>query len=78
MEEHDLRIDNRIYSKQALNEARVAFANYLKVNVCLDAVGNVNLTFCVLDQYRESSREVILEFMNYVLDRSIQLQQEKA
>ena len=69
-------ISNDIYARKAIAEAQSAFSNYCKVKASPVKTGNAELTFQVKEEHLNNSREIILEFLNYALDRSVQLQQE--
>ena len=65
-------IDNSIYPKQAVLDAKTAFAPYADTRVVPTKHG-VTLIFSVKPNYDSERRQVFLEFMNYLLDRVIQI-----
>ena len=69
-------LDNRIYPKQAVFDAKSAFASYADVRVVQNG-RNVALSFTVKPAFDSSRRQIYLEFLNYLLDRTIQIVAEK-
>ncbi len=65
-------IDHNLYPRKALAEARQAYREYCAVNIVPLSGPRAQVTISVKEVYCESAREVILEFLNYALDRSIQ------
>ena len=65
-------IDNSIYSKPALSETRQAFKEYCSVNAVPIANQQVKLLININDKYQDNKREIVLEFMNFLLDLSAQ------
>ncbi len=65
-------IDNSLYSKQALSETRQAFKEYCSIKVTPLPGQQVKLHIAVKQQYQDSCRQIVLEFMNYLLDLSAQ------
>ena len=65
-------IDNTLYTRRALNEARNAFAKYCVVRATPDANGLVGITVTVNSDFQQDARQVILEFWNFFLDTACQ------
>ncbi len=65
-------IDHNVYPRKALAEARQAYREYCAVTIVPLSGQRVQVTISVKMAYRENAREVILEFLNYALDRSVQ------
>lgn len=66
-------VDNSIYPKTAILEAKKAFSKYLDVKITPKNTGNICISLKPFRNYEAQSREIILEFLNYALDYSIQL-----
>ena len=66
-------IDNSLYPKRAVAEARQAYREYCDVEVAPAVDGGVELAFSVKPPYANKEREVILNFLNYALDLSMQM-----
>lgn len=62
------RIDNSLYSRKALADAREAYATYCSVRATPQTNGQVDVTVEVKADYVPESRQVTLEFWNYFLD----------
>lgn len=71
-----IHIDNAIYPKKAVIDAKAAFAPYADFQAVPDG-GGIVLTIKVKQAYISDRCQIFLEFMNYLLDRSIQLSAEK-
>jgi hypothetical protein len=65
-------VDHTVYPRKALAEARQAYREYCDVTITPLSVQRAQVTISVKAAYHESAREVILEFLNYALDRSVQ------
>ncbi len=76
---HDvtLPISNDLYVKTAVLEAKGKFAQYLRLELKPQNNGAVAAVFSVSEKYANDEREIILECLNYMLDRSIQIMLEK-
>jgi len=72
-----LDISNDIYSKAAVLEAKSKFSQFLQLNLRPKEKNLVVAEFTVLAKYEEDAREIILECLNYMADRSAQLLLEK-
>ena len=72
-----LEVIDEIYSKKSVFDAREAFSSYLTLQITPLGRGRSKLFIKIKPKYLENSREVLLEFMNYMLDRSVQLLLEK-
>lgn len=62
------RIDNALYTRKALADAREAYRDYCAVKAAPRADGLVDITVAVKSEYRSEVRRVTLEFWNYYLD----------
>jgi len=71
-------IDNEIYARKAIAEAQNAFRSFCKVKASPAATGKIELSFLIAPSHQGNAREVVLEFLNYALDRSVQLNQEES
>lgn len=72
------RIDNALYSRKALADAREAYAQYCSVRAAPRSDGLVDITVEVKAEYTQESRQVTLEFWNYFLDIACQQRLESA
>lgn len=70
-------LDNEIYCRRAVAEARSCFRQYCSVRATPASAGQLELSIAVCRSYRGQAREVVLEFLNYTLDRSIQIELEE-
>ena len=76
--EYTRQIDNSIYSRKALSAARDAYRPYCDVKVSQGNNSVISITVNTKTEHREQSREVILEFWNYLLDTSCKQRLESA
>lgn len=63
-------IDNGIYSRKALAEAREAYGKYCTIRATPGASGDAAVTVLLKHEYKGEARQVILEFWNFFLDSS--------
>lgn len=73
MREIRVGVNNEIYLKSAIAGARSAFAKYLNLRIVPLSTGNVELIFQINPGVEDNAREIVLEFLNYILDYSIQI-----
>lgn len=66
-------IDNSIYPKKAVADARMAYRNYCVFSIDICNNNLPKLTVKVKPKYQKNSRQIILEFWNYLLDLSCQI-----
>jgi len=66
-------IDHGIYPRKAVNEARTAYLDYCTVRVEPLPGDCARLTISVLPKHAADSREVVLSFLNYALDKSAEV-----
>lgn len=66
------RIDNTLYSRRALADAREAYREYCTVCIATVAKGLVDVAIQPHRQYESDARQVILEFWNFFLDTACQ------
>ena len=71
------KLDNEIYARKAVAETRNAFQDFCTVKATPIGNDQVELAFKINEAHSDKSREIILEFLNYTLDRSIQLYLEE-
>jgi hypothetical protein len=71
-------IDNGIYSRKALAEAREAYGKYCSVRANPASSGDVAVTVLLKQEYKGEARQVILEFWNFFLDSSCKHKLESA
>ncbi len=70
-------LDNNIYPKKAVADARMAYRDYCDFAIEATASHIANLTVTVKLKYEDNSRDVILGFWNYLLDRACQINAER-
>lgn len=63
-------IDNGIYSRKALAEARDAYGKYCTIRSTPGPRGDLAVTMLLKHEYKGEARQVILEFWNFFLDSS--------
>lgn len=66
-------IDHTLYPRQAITEARQAYKDYCTFKVSPSGNNRALLHVSVNPKYSSDAREVALEFLNYALDRAVQL-----
>jgi hypothetical protein len=71
-------IDHTLYPRKALADARQAYREYCSLTITPVNGGKLQVTITVKDDYQDNARHVILEFLNYALDRSVQIHLEEA
>lgn len=72
------RVNNAIYSRRALADAREAYGKYCTVRAVPGNDGLVGITVSVKGEFEPEGRRVILEFWNYFLDTACQQRLESA
>lgn len=77
MAEFNIVLDNRLYLKQAVLEAKTMFSRYAEFQTNIVDFNNIQIKIKTKHSFDSNLREIVLEFMNYALDRSVQIQQEK-
>lgn len=65
-------IDNALYSRKALADAREAYAQYCVIRTVPRPDGLVDIAVEVKPDYDQESRQVTLEFWNFFLDTACQ------
>ncbi len=70
-------VNNYIYPRKAVIEAREAYKSYCNVTLRPLSSGNVELTLDAKKDYIDSDREVVLGFLNYMLDKSVEIQTDE-
>ena len=63
-------IDHRIYPRKALTEARQAYKDFCQFRVTPITSDRVRLSISVLPAHQDASREVVLSFLNFALDKA--------
>ena len=69
-------LDHTLYPRKALAEARQAYRDYCHLNIRPLTNDRAQVSIVVKDAYENDSRQVVLDFLNYMLDRSAQLRFE--
>lgn len=70
-------IDHTLYPRRALADATHAYRDYCDVKITPFNTQKSRVTITVKEIQISSGGQVILEFLNYALDKSIQMQLEK-
>jgi len=65
-------IDHALYPRKALADARQAYRDYCSLKIVPLGSSKARIVITVNDAYENESRQVILDFLNYLLDTSIQ------
>lgn len=65
-----VEISNDIYPKRIVSEAKMAFKDYALFEVSLKDSGTICLKIVPLEKYAGDEREIVLSFLNYMLDLS--------
>jgi len=69
-------IDRGIYPRKALSEARHAYRDFFSLTISPIESNQDKVTITVKSEYEHQGKEVILEFLNYLLDRSAEINLE--
>lgn len=65
-------VDNSIYPKAVILEARAAFSEYLTCKIePHNRSRKIRITVSALPKYMDDEKEIFLSFMNFVLDLTI-------
>lgn len=66
-------IDHTLYPRRALAEARQAYQDYCTLEIVPEGNTKAKVTIAVKEAYEKESKQVVLDFLNYTLDRSVQI-----
>lgn len=66
-------IDHRLYPREAINNARNAFRDFCDFKITPLGNYKILIRVKVRSKYQSQGREIILEFLNYLLDSSSEL-----
>lgn len=69
-------IDHSLYPRQALADARHAYKDYCTLKITPLDHGRAVVQIEIKPYYATNGRQIALEFLNYMLDRAVQLQLE--
>lgn len=67
-----VNLDNNIYPKKAVLDTKLAFSQYVD-STLIPIPGGVTLKLVIKPMYKEDVRQIYCEFMNYLLDKTIQI-----
>jgi hypothetical protein len=70
-------IDHTLYPRKALAEARQAYRDYCTLTISPLTNDRAQVSIFVKDAYENDCRQVVLDFLNYMLDRSAQIHLEE-
>lgn len=74
---YSVLLSNDIYPKQAVLDAKNAYANYAEFKIERTNSSTLKLIISPKPRYQSDAREICLEFLNYALDCSIQISLER-
>jgi len=77
LKKHTRDLDNTIYPKKAVADARMAYRNYCDFSIDVTSGPLPKLTITVKPKYQDSSRQITLEFWNYLLGLACQIKMEE-
>ena len=66
-------IDHSLYPRSALADARQAYRDYCSLKIVPLVGDSAEINITIKDSYEKDSRQVVLDFLNYMLDRSAQV-----
>ena len=66
-----LCLANDFYYKSAILEAKKIFSQYLHLDVKQNKKGFSTVKFRIFNKYEEDIKEIVLECLNYIMDKSI-------
>lgn len=66
-------IDHFIYSREAIADARQAYREFCNVKITRISSNQAILEIYVSNTDKNQAREIVLNFLNYALDRAAQL-----
>lgn len=69
-------IDYRLYPRTALADTRQTYWDFCRVSVSSLGSESARIVISVQPEHEEYGRKVILEFLNYLLDRATQIRLE--
>ena len=68
-----INLSNSIYNKKAISEGRNVFAPYAEIKFTPQSSNGVQISIRTKAEFEQDRRQICCEFLNYILDRSIQL-----
>lgn len=69
-------IDREIYPRKAISDARYAFRDFFSLTVSSIDSDQDKMTITVKPEHEQQGKEIVLEFLNYLLDRSAEIHLE--
>jgi len=69
-------IDRRIYPRKAISEARHAYRDFFSITIYPIDPDEDKVIITVNPEHDKQGKEVVLEFLNYLLDRSAEIRLE--
>lgn len=69
-------IDHQLYPHKALADTRQAYWNFCRVSVSSLDSENTCIVISVQPEHEEHGKKVVLELLNYLLDRAAQIRLE--
>jgi hypothetical protein len=66
-------IDHSLYPRTALADARQAYRDYCTLKILPQNNDCARVLITVNDSYDHEHRQVVLDFFNYLLDKSVQI-----
>lgn len=69
-------IDQRLYPGEAISEAGHEYRNFCTLSISPLGSDQVEVVITVKPKHKARGREVVLEFLNYLLDRAAEIHLE--
>lgn len=69
-------IDHTLYPRRALADARQAYRDYCTLEISPNGDHMARVTIVVNEAHEDSASQIVLEFLNYALDRAAQIHLE--
>lgn len=66
-------IDHDLYPRKAITEARAAFREYCTLQITPAPSNSARIEINVAVEHEEQAREIVLEFLNYALDKAVEM-----
>lgn len=73
VESFTINLSNSIYNKKAILEGRNVFSPYAEIKITPQHSNLVQISIRTKREFEQDERQICCEFLNYILDRSIQL-----
>ena len=71
-----IEISNKIYDKSAVIDGKNQFSQFAKISITPLGRTTARITFQVKPKYIQQQKEIINEFLNYILDLTVKNKEE--